>query len=249
LSHGANILILGPTNAGKSSLFNLLLQEDKMIVSPLKGTTTDQSEQPLNIQGKKATIIDSAGLRDSKSKIEKIGVDKTYKAFEKNDKIIVVLSPDSLETKDFYKVEKVFKNLKSKKTVVVFNKMDLKSSKIKFEEWKERIPNIKKINSITISCKESVNNPKILKKLHKFIDKNLLSVDTHNDDYYFSEVRHIKCLKSVSNNLDQACKNISDYEISAKYLRDAMDDLDELYGKHNDEEKFGIIFNNFCVGK
>ncbi len=249
LVHGSNLLIIGPTNAGKSSFFNFLLQEDKMIISPIKGTTTDQSEQSIEVNGKKVNIIDTAGIRDSENKVEKMGVVKTMQAIKLHDKIIIVLSPDSIDSSDFNKIERAFNSLENKRCIVIFNKMDLKNSKDKFQEWKQRISKIKNLKSITISCKKPNNKFKMLKTCYEFIDRNLLSVDTNNDDHYFSELRHKNCLKSVLSNLESAMEYISSLEISAKYLRDALNDLDELYGRHNDEDKLGIIFNNFCVGK
>ena len=80
LVHGSNLLIIGPTNAGKSSFFNFLLQENKMIISSTKGTTTDQSEQSIEINGKKVNIIDTAGIRGSKRKVEEMGVAKNFYA-------------------------------------------------------------------------------------------------------------------------------------------------------------------------
>ena len=249
LVHGSNLLIIGPTNAGKSSFFNFLLQENKMIISSTKGTTTDQSEQSIEINGKKVNIIDTAGIRGSKRKVEEMGVVKTLDSIELHSKIIIVLSPDSIDSSDFKKIERVFHNLENKNCIVIFNKMDLKNSKNKFQEWKQKISIIENWNSITISCKKPNNKFNMLNKCYNFIDQNLLSVDTNNDDYYFSELRHKECLKSVLSNLENALENFSSLEICAKYLRDAMTDLDELYGKHNDEDKLGIIFDNFCVGK
>ena len=77
----------------------------------------------------------------------------------------------------------------------------------------------------------------------------MISVDTKFNDYYFSELRHKKCLERLLKNLKEANQAIDDLEICAKYLRDAIFDLDSLYGKHNDEDKLGIIFNKFCIGK
>ena len=249
LVHGSNLLIIGPTNAGKSSFFNLLIQDNKMIVSPVKGTTTDQLKQAIEINGKKVNLIDTAGIRDGKGKVEKIGVAKTLESINTHNKIIIVLSPDSIDSPDFKKIEKVFNNLDRKNCIVIFNKIDLKNAKKKIQEWKQKISKIKNMKSITISCKKPVNKINMLNKCYKFIDRNLLSVDTNNDDHYFSELRHKESLKNVLFNLESAVKNISSFEISAKYLRDAMNDLDELYGRHNEEDKLEIIFNNFCIGK
>lgn len=249
LVHGCKILIVGPTNAGKSSFFNFLLQDDKMIITPIKGTTTDQSEQAIEIFDKKVTIIDTAGIRDSKNRIEKIGVNKTLESIKTIQKIIIVLSPDSFEKTNLPEIKKAFNDVKSKNSIVIFNKSDLTNSSSKFNAWKKKIPVITKLKSFTISCKESLNDHKMLLKCYKFIDKNLLSVDTFNDEHYFSELRHINCLDSVLINLEFAIKNLSAFEISSKYLRDALNDLDDLYGKHNEDDKLEIIFNKFCIGK
>ncbi len=89
----------------------------------------------------------------------------------------------------------------------------------------------------------------MLIKIFTFINKHLLLVDTHEKDYYFSEFRQSKCLISIYKNLDKAIENMSNLEICNKYLRDAVDDLDELFGKHDTESQLGTIFNNFCIGK
>ncbi len=249
LIHGTSIMIIGPSNAGKSSLFNLLLQEERMIVSSIKGTTTDQTEQNIDIYGHKVKLIDSAGIRDTKNKIEKKGVSKTYETLKKIDKFILVLSPDCNTRENFQAINDLIGKLDKKQTIILFNKNDLKHSKIKFEEWYFKVPKIKTIKSFTISCKQNNYNHNMLKQLYEFIKKNLISVDTKFNDYYFSELRHKKCLERLLKNLKEAIQAIDDLEICAKYLRDALFDLDSLYGKHNDEDKLGIIFNKFCIGK
>ena len=249
LVHGSRILIIGPTNAGKSTFFNFLLQNDKMIVSPTEGTTTDQSDQSIDLLGEKVTITDTAGIRNTNNEIESLGVKKTILSIKTSQKIIIVLSPDSLIKENFKRVSKVLGSVESKNSVIIFNKSDLKNSKSKFKEWKRKIPAIKKLKSVTISCKNNINNIKMLKKCQHFIYDNLLSVDTSTDDYYFSELRQFECLKNVEKSLENAICNLDSLEISAKYLRDALIDIDELYGKHNDEDKLEIIFNKFCIGK
>ena len=249
LVHGSRVLIVGPPNAGKSTFFNFLLQSDKMIVSPREGTTTDQSDQSIDVLGEKVIITDTAGIRNAKNEIESLGVKRTISSIQVSQKIIVILSPDSLVKTNLGKVGKVLGSVMSKNSVIIFNKSDQKNSKQKFKEWKMKIPVIKKFKSITISCKNNTNNIKMLKKCQQFIYENLLSVDTTSDDYYFSELRQFECLKGVLKNLEHAICKLDSLEILAKYLRDALIDIDELYGKHNDEDKLEIIFNKFCIGK
>ncbi len=249
LMYGSQILIVGPTNAGKSSLFNFILQKNQMIVSSQKGTTTDLSEQSLEIFGQKVNIIDSAGIRNSGKIIEKQGIYKTFEKLDEIQKIIIVLSPDSIEKDHIKKLEELINKINSKDIVIVFNKLDLKGSKKGFSLWTENIPKLKKFKSITISCKDNFDNHNMLEKLYKFLHKNLILVETNNDDFYFSEVRQIECLKKVTENLKMAIKHIKTLELSSKFLRDAMSELDILNGKHDHEKELGIIFNNFCIGK
>ena len=115
-----------------------------------------------------------------------------------------------------------------KNSIIIFNKSDLKNSKQKFKEWKIKIPVIKNFKSITISCKNNTKNIKMLKKCQQFIHDNLLSVDTNTDDYYFSELRQFECLNSILKNLECANLKFDSLELLAKYLRDALTDIDEL---------------------
>ena len=116
--YGSQILIVGPTNAGKSSLFNFILQKNQMIVSSQKGTTTDLSEQSLEIFGQKVNIIDSAGIRNSGKIIEKQGIYKTFEKLDEIQKIIIVLSPDSIEKDHIKKLEELINKINSKDIVM-----------------------------------------------------------------------------------------------------------------------------------
>ncbi len=249
LIHGSNIMIIGPVNAGKSSFFNFLVQEEKMIVSGMEGTTLDQSEHSIEIFGHKVNIIDSAGIRITKKSVEKQGIKKTWSTIQNLNKFILVLSPDSFQKKYFGQFKELLEKIKFKNTIIIFNKLDLKDSKEKFQCWEREIPELKNFKSFTISCRKEYLNNNILKKTHNFIYKHLLAVDTNNDHYYFSEIRQLDCLKNVNIELNKALVNIRTLEICAKYLRDALANLDVLYGRHDDEKKLGIIFSNFCIGK
>jgi tRNA modification GTPase len=220
-----------------------------MIVSKKKGTTTDQSEKSIEILGQKVNLIDSAGLRDSNVAIEKLGIEKTFNTLKQTKKIIIVLSPDSLEINSVNKLREAIDQISFKNIVIVFNKSDLEGSKEKFSAWLNKIPKLKKFKFMTISCKKDFYNNKILKKLYRFLHKHLISVDTNSDDYYFSGIRQLECLNKIEENLKMAIDHINTDELSSKFLRDAMSELDSLYGKHSQEEELGIIFSKFCIGK
>ena len=249
IREGFKIAIVGPTNAGKSSLLNNLSNREVAIVSEIAGTTRDVVETHLNIDGYPVIISDTAGIRDSKKTIEKSGINKMFEKLEEVHRIIIVLSPDSIKIDSVNKLTTLINKRSSKEMVIVFNKSDLNESEKGFCIWKDKIPELRKLKSITISCKNNFDNNNMLKKLYKFIYTNLLSVDTNSDDYYFSEVRQIECLKKITENLQMAIKHIEALELSSKFLRDAISELDNLYGKHDHENELEIIFNNFCIGK
>ena len=117
-------MIIGPANAGKSTFFNFLLQNDKMIVSPKEGTTTDQSDQSIDLLGEKVIITDTAGIRNTKNEIESLGVKKTILSIKTSQKIIIVLSPDSLIKNNLEKVKRVLGSVEFKNSIIIFNKSD-----------------------------------------------------------------------------------------------------------------------------
>ena len=249
LVHGQKILILGPTNVGKSSFFNFLFQEDKMIISPLKGTTTDQAERSLSVNGKKTTIIDSAGIRASKKQIEIIGIQKTFKTLEEVQNIILVLSPDCFYNSNISNIKRLLTAVESKKCVIIYNKIDKDPEKQKFKYWRDRIPEIKKYKALSLSCKKEYFKHNMLIKAFNFLEQNLLSIDTNNQAHYFSERRHITCLNNVKYNLNRGLDNLENVEICTKFLKDSVSYLDELYGKYDNEKELGFIFSEFCIGK
>ena len=123
--YGAKVLIFGPPNSGKSSLFNYLSREEKAITSDEAGTTTDQNFNTLEICGIRAIISDTAGLRKTKRKIEKIGVERTNLAISQNNKFILVCLPGAL-TKKAKLIDSALEKINLKQTIIVFNKSDLK---------------------------------------------------------------------------------------------------------------------------
>ena len=113
--NGVDIMVFGPPNAGKSTFFNIINKEEKSITTPIVGTTRDQIEASIDMVGHQVNLIDTAGVRTTKEKIEKIGIDKTKKRFFDTERLILVLSPDSLD-EDYVKVlSKILVGLKKKK--------------------------------------------------------------------------------------------------------------------------------------
>ena len=247
---GQDLVIFGPPNSGKSSFYNLLCQENKAITSSIKGTTRDKNTTQLEIFGFKATITDTAGLRKASNLIEKQGVKKTLQILDISKNFILVLSPDSFSKKNCSFIQDAVNKISHKNSVVVFNKKDLSSFKSEKKTWVSQIPRLKKINSFSISCKESKNDYQILISLMKFLNKNLLLIDRNlNENYYFFEKSQISIISKMVSDLEMCIENIKNIEIASEFLSKTLSSLDSLYGKSDIENRLDIVFNKFCIGK
>ena len=248
--YGTKVLIFGPPNSGKSSLFNYLSREERAITSDKLGTTTDHNSNVLEISGIRTIITDTAGLRNAKREVEKIGVEKTKKAIEKKDKFILVLSPDCFSIENCKLIDSALENIDSKKIILVFNKNDLSNFQEAKSQWMSEIKRLKKLKKISISCARDSKNINNLIRLNNFISKNLLIIDTlNNDDYFFSEKRQIENIQKIIINIENSLKFLNDLEIAVNYLTEAVRILDELFGKNDYEERLGYVFDKFCIGK
>ncbi len=233
IREGFKIAIVGPTNAGKSSLLNYLSKRDVAIVSEIAGTTRDVIEVHLNLDGYPVIISDTAGIRDSKDEIEKKGINLSLKKAENADLNLIVTEPKSIDFIDFFS-----RNL-SKKSILVVNKIDLGIDYVSSE--------LKKYNPINISIKDNIN----LDKLVNQIKKNLKNKFINSEDIYITRQRHRasleQCLDSLKN--FEKKKSLDDFDKAAEDLRLATRYLGMIVGKVDVEEILGSIFSDFCIGK
>ena len=233
IREGFKIAILGPTNAGKSSLINHLSNKDVAIVSEIAGTTRDVIETHLNIDGYPVVISDTAGIRDSKDEIEKKGIKLSMNRAEEADLKLVVIDAKNPDFSD------VLKDLLDENAILVINKSDLLEKDIN--------PEIKKINHVLISIKENKNIEELILKIknnlkNKFITSNdiLITRERHR--------QHLQLCLDHLNNFNQK-KEIEDFDKAAEDLRLATRHLGMIVGKVDVEEILGSIFNDFCIGK
>ncbi len=233
IREGFKIAILGPTNAGKSSLINHLSNRDVAIVSEIAGTTRDVIETHLNIDGCPVIISDTAGIRESKDEIEKKGIKLSLNRAEEADLKLVVVDAKSLDFTD------VLKGLLDENAILVINKSDLLEKEIDSE--------IKNINHVLISIKDNKNIDELISK----IKNNLKNKFITSDDILITRERHRQhleqCLDHL-NNFNQK-KEIEDFDKAAEDLRLATRNLGMIVGKVDVEEILGSIFNDFCIGK
>ena len=248
--NGQDVIIFGPPNSGKSSFYNLLCQENKAITSSIKGTTRDKNTTQLEIFGQKAAITDTAGLRKTKNLIEKKGVKKTLQILDTSKNFILVLSPDSFSVKNSKFIEGSIDKIGNKNLVVIYNKKDLNSFTSVKTKWTSQINNLRKLKSLSISCKKGKSDYQMLITLMKFLNKNLLLIDRDlNENYYFFERAQISIISSMITDLEMCIKNIKNIEIASDFLSKTLSSLDTVYGKSNFEDRLEIIFNKFCIGK
>ncbi len=233
IREGFKIAIIGPTNAGKSSLLNYLSRREVAIVSEIAGTTRDVIETHLNIDGLPVIVSDTAGIRDSKDEIEKKGIKLALKRAEDADLSIVVIEPKSVEFTGY------LKELILDKSIIVINKSDLGIDKRENE--------FKKYNPIYISLK----NEKNLDQLINEIKDKLKNQFINSEDILITRERHRQHLEQCVLNLENfKNKNESeDFDKAAEDLRLATRHLGIIVGKVDVEEILGSIFKDFCIGK
>ena len=233
IREGFKIAILGPTNAGKSSLLNHLSNRDAAIVSEIAGTTRDVIETHLNIDGYPVIVSDTAGIRESKDEIEKKGIKLSLSRAEEADLKLVVVDAKNLDLSD------VLRRLLDKNAILVINKSDLLEKDID--------PEIKKINHVLISIKDNSNIDELILN----IKNNLKNKFITSDDILITRERHRQHLQQCLDHLKNfnQKKEVEDFDKAAEDLRLATRHLGMIVGKVDVEEILGSIFNDFCIGK
>ena len=233
IREGFKIAIIGPTNAGKSSLLNYLSRRDIAIVSEIAGTTRDVIEAHLNLDGLPVIVSDTAGIRVSKDEIEKKGIKLALEKAENADLNIIVIEPKSVDFRDFFNQSTI------DKAILVINKSDL--------VFKEINEEIKKYNPIFISVKEEKNLDKLIEMIKESLKNKFIS----SEDIYITRERHRSNLKNCVEHLKnfQEKKSLQDFDKGAEDLRLATRYLGMIVGKVDVEEVLGSIFNDFCIGK
>lgn len=236
IKEGINVAILGRPNVGKSSILNKLLDEEKAIVTDIAGTTRDIVEGQILIEGIKFNIIDTAGIRKTNDKVEKIGVEKSLNQIKKSDLIIYVLANDAAINKSDLDV---LKSLEGKNYITFLNKSDLPSN-----IDPKQLTNIVKGSTVEEDGLENLKN-KIIEIF------NLDQIET-SDFTYLSNARHIalikQAIKSCSDALEQT-KNGTPIDVIAIDIESCRNALSEILGETYKEELLDELFSKFCLGK
>ncbi len=241
IKNGVPVAIVGNPNVGKSTLLNVFLNEEKAIVSEIPGTTRDSIEDTININGVNFRFIDTAGIRNSKNKIEKIGIDRTFKNIGKANIVLIIVEPNHNIKQLLDKVKKAAD--KEAHIFVVVNKTDIYDSDViknSFADIKEDIT--------YISAKNKSNIDKLTSKITDVI--NLKQID--GNEFIVSNARHYEALQSANKAIERTIEGINN-NISGDFLsmdiREAIHYLGEITGEITNDEVLGSIFEKFCIGK
>lgn len=243
IKEGVNTVIVGKPNAGKSSLLNILVGEEKAIVTDIAGTTRDVIEENIKFNGINLHVTDTAGIRAAEDVIEKIGVEKTKKYVKEADLIIYVV--DSSVPLDENDID-IIKLIENKKCIILFNKSDLES-KVSIEELKDRVDeNIIMVKTSTKKNTGIEDFENAVKKL--FINGEI----DFNSEIMITNLRHKEALQESLNSLIQVIKSIDNNMPEDFYSIDLMSaykSLGKIIGEEVEDDLVNEIFSRFCMGK
>lgn len=241
IKEGIRTAIIGKPNAGKSSLLNAILKEERAIVTEYEGTTRDTIEEFVNINGIPLKLIDTAGIRNTENAVEKIGIERSIKYAKEADLVILIidaskkLSDEDIEILGF---------VEPKKTIIILNKMDLEQKVDVNEKEISKFQNIIKISALK---KEGIED--LYEKIGNMFNLNQINVDS---DIVITNQRHKcqieKAIKNLNLALESLEKNMP-IDIVAISLKDVLSDLGEITGEEASEEIINEIFSRFCLGK
>ena len=242
LRDGVNVAIVGRPNAGKSSLLNAILKEDRAIVTNIEGTTRDTIEEYVTIKGILFKLIDTAGIRKADNEIEKIGIDKSRKALNEADLVISIFdSTKKLTDED----KEIIEFIKDKNSIILLNKSDLENNILKEEKI---ITGLNK-KTIEISALEKTGIEELYNSMVELFRINEINPENTS---IITNVRHKEAICSAENSIKKVEKTIKEnipIDITAIYFKEAIEELNKITGESVTEDIINEIFSKFCLGK
>lgn len=242
IKNGIKTVIVGKPNAGKSSLLNAILKEERAIVTEIEGTTRDTIEEMVNINGIPINLIDTAGIRKSTDEVEKIGIEKSRSMIKKADLVIAIFDcSKELEEDDI----EILELIKDKKCIILLNKIDLET---KIDENNEKLKKISN-NIIKISALNKIGIEELGNKISGLFNLNQINLD---NELVITNVRHkkliSKCIESIkSARIDLETETPLD--IVTISIKNIIDYMGEITGDNTSEDIINEIFSKFCLGK
>lgn len=246
IKNGIPVAIIGETNAGKSTLLNLLLNEEKAIVSEIHGTTRDVIEDTVNIQGIVFRLIDTAGIRETNDAIETMGIERTFKKIKQASIVLWMIDLTTPIEQIEHLAQSLAPSLADKQVIMLFNKSDLLSP----EEIQSKLrifPNLK-AERLPISAKKNINFDRLQQLL---VDAaNFPEIGEH--DVIVTNLRHYEALKNAQTAIHRVIDGLNlgiTGDFLSQDIRECMFYLGEITGQITTDEILGSIFSKFCIGK
>ena len=242
IKEGIKTAIIGKPNAGKSSLLNAILKEDRAIVTEIEGTTRDTIEEYVTVNGIPLKLIDTAGIREAKDEVEKIGINKSREIAEDADLIIAIFDSSKELTKEDEEILEIAKN---KKSIILLNKVDLES-KIKANNSKLLAVTD---NVISISALNNFGIDKLYEKISQMFDLSEINLD---NDILITNMRQKNLISKAIEDIDNAKNSIKSnmpVDIIAISVKEILEDLGKITGEEVGEDIINEIFSKFCLGK
>ena len=243
IKEGIKTAIIGKPNAGKSSLLNAILREDRAIVTEIEGTTRDTIEEFVNIRGIPLKLIDTAGIREAKDEVEKIGIAKSREIADTADLVIAIFDSTKELTKEDIEILEI---AKSRKSIIILNKIDLKPRIIGIDD--ENFKNFDG-NIIEISALNKIGLEKIEEKIVDLFNLNQINLD---NEVMITNIRHKNLISKAIENVKKAKNTIENkmpLDIIAINIKDILEDLGNITGEIVSEDIINEIFAKFCLGK
>lgn len=244
IKNGIPVAIIGETNAGKSTLLNILLNEEKAIVSDIHGTTRDVIEDTVNLQGILFRFIDTAGIRETHDTIESIGIERTFQKLEQANIVLWMIDTREASSQIAQLSSQILPRCKDKQLIIVFNKADL------IEETSHIIPaNLPNdIRSIFISAKQKNG----IEKLEQLLIEAANIPSLSQNDIIVTNVRHYEALTRALESIRRVQEGL-DVDLSGDFisqdLRECIYHLSDIVGEVTTDQVLGNIFERFCIGK
>ncbi|MDF0708370.1 tRNA uridine-5-carboxymethylaminomethyl(34) synthesis GTPase MnmE [Flagellimonas okinawensis] len=239
IKNGIPVAIVGQPNVGKSTLLNVLLNEERAIVSEIAGTTRDTVEDHISLKGINFRFIDTAGIRDTEDIVEKIGIERTFDKIEKARLIIYLFDGMDFDKSELKQIQSRYPN---KQLLPICNKMDL-LNEAQIDKIKEEIPNV-----LFLSAKFKTGIPELEDALLSLVDSGALSGDTTiitNSRHYDALLKALEEIQKVKEGLDMELSS----DLMSIDIRQALYHLGEITGSVTTDDLLGNIFSNFCIGK
>ena len=242
IKNGIKTAIIGKPNAGKSSLLNAILNEDRAIVTDIEGTTRDTIEEFVNINGIPLKVIDTAGIRKATDEVERIGIEKSREIANSADLVIAIIDASKELTKED---EEILEIVKNKKSIIILNKIDLKQKITKDNPYLlEASKDIIELSTIT-----NLGLDELYEKITQLFNLNQINLD---NEILITNVRHKNLISKSIHDIEKTKQTINDNmptDIIAIFIKEILEDLGQITGEEITEDIINEIFAKFCLGK